>query len=58
MAYVYLLGDSGQDNSFKVGMTRGDINKRIKQLQTGNGEEIYIVNFYYYYVRYSHIKYT
>lgn len=46
MAYVYLLGVSGQDNTFKVGMTRGDINKRIKQLQTGNGEEIYLVNFY------------
>ena len=44
MAYVYLLGVSGQDNTFKVGMTRGDINKRIKQLQTGNGEEIYMLN--------------
>ena len=46
MAYVYLLGDSGQDNTFKIGMTRGKIEKRIKQLQTGNGEEIYLVNSY------------
>jgi hypothetical protein len=46
MAYVYLLGDSGQDNTFKIGMTRGNINKRIKQLQTGNGENIYLVNYY------------
>ena len=46
MAFVYLLGDSGQDNTFKIGMTRGKIEKRIKQLQTGNGEEIYLVNYY------------
>ena len=46
MAYVYLLGDSGQDNTFKIGVTRGSVEKRISQLQTGNGEEIYLVNFY------------
>jgi hypothetical protein len=46
MAFVYLLGDAGQDNTFKIGMTRGNIEKRIKQLQTGNGEEIYLVNYY------------
>lgn len=46
MAFVYLLGDSGQDNTFKIGITRGSIEKRIKQLQTGNGEEIYLVDFY------------
>lgn len=46
MAYVYLLGDSGQDNAFKIGMTRGLIEKRIKELQTGNGEELYLVDFY------------
>ena len=46
MAFVYLLGDSGQDNTFKIGMTRGSVEKRIKQLQTGNGEEIFLVNYY------------
>ena len=46
MAYVYLMGDAGQDNTFKIGVTRGSIEKRIKQLQTGNGEDIYIVNFH------------
>lgn len=46
MAYVYLLGDSGQDDIFKIGMTRGSVEKRIKQLQTGNGEDIYLVDFY------------
>jgi hypothetical protein len=46
MAFVYLLGDSGQDNTYKIGVTRGKIEKRIKQLQTGNGNEIFLVNFY------------
>ena len=31
MAFVYLLGDSGQDNTYKIGVTRGKIEKRIKQ---------------------------
>lgn len=44
MAHVYLLGDAGQDNTFKIGVTRGNVEKRIKQLQTGNGAEIYLVN--------------
>lgn len=46
MAFVYIMGDSGQDGCFKIGMTRGDVKKRIKQLQTGNGEEIYLVNYF------------
>ena len=62
MAFVYLLGDSGQDNTFKIGITRGEIEKRIKQLQTGNGEEIYLVNFYeteypFFLERSLHLKY-
>jgi len=46
MAYVYLLCDSGHDNVFKIGMTRGSIEKRIKKLQTGNGDEIFLVDYY------------
>ena len=46
MAYVYLLCDSGLDITFKIGVTRGSIEKRIKKLQTGNGEEIFLVNYY------------
>jgi hypothetical protein len=46
MAFVYLLGDSGQDNTFKIGVTRDNIDKRIKQLQTGNGSDIYLVNYH------------
>lgn len=46
MAFVYLLGDSGHDNTFKIGVTRSGIEKRIKQLQTGNSNEIYLVDFF------------
>ena len=40
------LIQSGQDNTFKIGVTRGSIEKRIKKLQTGNSEEIFLVNYY------------
>lgn len=46
MGSVYLLGDSEKEGFFKIGVTRGDINKRIKKLQTGNAGEIYLVSYY------------
>ena len=42
MGSVYLLGDSEKDNVYKIGVTRGDINKRIKALQTGNSGELFL----------------
>ena len=39
---VYLLCDPSTD-LFKIGMTRGDVNKRIRELQTGNSCEIHLV---------------
>ena len=62
MAFVYLLGDSGQDNIYKIGVTRGKIEKRIKQLQTGNANEIYLIDFYetkypFFIERWLHIKF-
>ena len=44
--YVYLLGDWTRDNVYKIGVTRGSIENRIKKLQTGNSGEIYIVTSY------------
>lgn len=44
--YVYLLGDSGKENLFKIGVTKGTIEARIKKLQTGNSGEIYICNYF------------
>lgn len=46
MAFVYLLGDSEKENCFKIGMTRGNIDKRIKQLQTGNCGKIYLFDYF------------
>ena len=46
MGSVYLLGDSEKEGIFKIGVTRGDIQKRIKKLQTGNAGEIYLVSYY------------
>ena len=43
---VYLLCDSGQDHLFKIGVTKNKIEDRIKKLQTGNGNEIFLVNYY------------
>ena len=42
--FVYLLCDG---EKFKIGMTRQkDINKRIKELQTGNPYEIWLHSYY------------
>ena len=46
MGTVYLLGDYERDNYYKIGVTRGDVEKRIKKLQTGNASEIYLVDKY------------
>lgn len=46
MAYVYLIGETNDSNKFKIGVTNGDIEKRIKKLQTGNSQELYIKSFY------------
>jgi len=45
--YVYLLGDWGRENVYKIGVTKGTIENRIKKLQTGNSGEIYIINYYH-----------
>lgn len=46
MGSVYLLGDWEKIGVYKIGVTRGDVNKRIKKLQTGNSGEIYLVSHY------------
>lgn len=43
---VYLLGEFCDNGRYKIGITKGDVDKRIKQLQTGNSQEIYLVNKY------------
>lgn len=45
--YVYLLGDWEKEKTYKIGVTTGKIENRIKKLQTGNSGEIYIVDYFY-----------
>lgn len=40
--YVYVLGDFTKANIYKIGVTRGNVEKRIKKLQTGNSGEIFL----------------
>lgn len=46
MGSVYLLGDWEKENAYKIGVTRGSIENRIKKLQTGNSGEIYMVTHF------------
>ena len=40
--YVYLIGQLDNKNTFKIGVTKKDVNLRLKELQTGSSEELYI----------------
>ena len=43
MGWVYLIGESDIPNHYKIGSTKGkDVNKRLKQLQTGNSSPLFI----------------
>lgn len=47
MAFVYLIGERNNPNMFKIGSTRKkNIIERLKQLQTGNPEELYIKDYF------------
>lgn len=44
-SFVYLFCDPSQ-NLFKIGVTKNLYDKRMKQLQTGNGTELHLVNYH------------
>ena len=48
MGYVYLLlqVESNGTETFKIGVTKKDINTRISSLQTGNPNKISLLKFY------------
>lgn len=47
MGYVYLIGEKNKKGKYKIGSTRAkDVNKRLKQLQTGNSSELFIKESY------------
>lgn len=43
---VYLLADDAREGIYKIGVTRGKIENRIKKLQTGNSSPIHMVLSY------------
>ena len=45
MGYVYLIEDSN-NNCYKIGVTKGDPEKRLKKLQTGNSSKLEIKFLY------------
>jgi hypothetical protein len=45
MGYIYLIYDSYQE-AFKIGVTKGDVKKRLKKLQTGNPMELRLIYKY------------
>ena len=47
MGYVYLIEDSN-NNCYKIGVTKGDPEKRLKKLQTGNPSKLEIKYLYKY----------
>lgn len=47
MGFVYLIGEINKENKYKIGSTNcNDINKRLKQLQTGNSNPLYVREYY------------
>lgn len=45
--YVYLINAVGTDK-YKIGVTcKNNVNERLKELQTGNGEELELINYFY-----------
>lgn len=46
MIKVYLLKTEEENPKYKIGFTRRDISKRIKELKTGNSMEIALVSYF------------
>lgn len=45
MGFVYLIEDR-DTGVYKIGVTKGDPTKRLKKLQTGNANELYIKHLF------------
>lgn len=46
MGYVYLIQDLDKENSYKIGFTTRDVEKRMKELQTGTSSDLQLVESY------------
>lgn len=45
MSFVYLICDP-KNEYYKIGVTTGTIENRIKKLQTGNGTELHVTSWF------------
>lgn len=46
MAFVYLISDIDRTDTYKIGLTKGKIEDRMKKLQTGNSGELMIIKYH------------
>lgn len=46
MGWVYLLAEMGDNLRYKIGITKNPVEKRVKQLRTGNSDDIMIIHRY------------
>ena len=44
--YVYLICDYTRERTYKIGVTCGKIENRMKKLQTGNSGELVLIKYY------------
>ena len=45
--FVYLIGQLDNKEMFKIGVTKKDVNLRLKELQTGSSEELYVCSHFF-----------
>ena len=46
IGFVYLLAEMGDNLRYKIGFTKNKVEKRVKQLSTGNSDRIEIIHKY------------
>jgi hypothetical protein len=44
--WVYLLAEMGDNLRYKIGITKNPVEKRVKQLRTGNSDDIMLIHKY------------
>lgn len=44
--FVYLIGEMDNKDTYKIGVTKKNIENRIKELQTGSSNELYIRSYF------------
>ena len=45
--FVYLINDWEREGVYKIGVTRGSIERRLKKLQTGNPDDLVVCRYFH-----------